>query len=459
MKSFQLILLSVAVLSTGRSADPSQRASDWPQWRGPAATGVAPLGHPPVTWSETEHVKWKVKTPGFGSSTPIVWEDQVFVLTAVPNRPSGGAPVPPAPAAEPPPGGGAPEQPGGRRRGPGGGRRAEQPSAPYQFLVLSLDRKTGKTRWQQTAREEVPHEGHHHDHGFASASPVTDGEHLYVSFGSRGLYCYDLQGNRKWDVDLGDMQTRNAFGEGTSPALHGNTVVINWDHEGADFIVALDKRTGKELWRQTREEPTSWATPLIIENEGKTQVIVSATNRIRGYDLATGAPMWECGGMTTNVIPTPVSDAGVLYATSGFRGSSLLAIRLGKTGDLTDSEAIVWKHGKGTPYVPSPLLTGGRLYFFAGNDATLSCFQAATGKSLFAMERVAGLGGVYASPVAAAGRVYLVGREGKTVVINDSDTLQVVATNTLEDRFDASAAIAGSEIFLRGHDHVYCLAE
>ena len=256
------------------------------------------------------------------------------------------------------------------------------------------------------------------------------------------------------------MQTRGGFGEGASPALHGNTLVVNWDHEGDDFVVAIDKRDGKELWRQKRDEATSWATPLIVEHEGKAQVIVSATNRIRSYDLASGEQIWECGGMTANVIPTPILGDGVVYAASGFRGASLMAIKLGGKGDLTESDSVLWRHAKNTPYVPSPLLHQGRLYFFSGNNGTLSILEAATGKPLVEAHRIEDLlGGVYASPVAVADRIYLVGRDGKTVVIKGADQVETVSTNKLEDRFDASAAIVGKQLFLRGHEHLYCIAE
>jgi outer membrane protein assembly factor BamB len=403
-----------------------------------------------------------MKIPGFGTSTPIVWKNQVFVLTAIPTgKKTGAAPEPPAAAT--PESSGTGSQQGARRRGDGGGggaMRSENPTEAYQFAVISVDRTSGKILWQKVAREEVPHEGHHRDHGFASASPVTDGEHLYVSFGSRGIFCYDLKGNLKWEKDLGDMQTRNSFGEGASPAVHGDTLVVNWDHEGDDFIVALDKRTGAERWRTKRDEPTTWSTPLIVEHDGKAQVVVSATNRIRSYDLKNGEQIWECGGMTANAIPTPVTDFGHVYAISGFRGAALLAIKLGRTGDLTDSDAITWKHAKATPYVPSPLLNGERLYFYSGNNGVLSAFNAKTGKPLFESERIDGLlGGVYASPVSANGHVYLVGRDGKTVVIKDGDKVEPIATNKLDDKFDASAAIVGKEIFLRGHQYLYCIAE
>lgn len=453
------VLAFVASVSASSAAEPV--GHHWPQWRGPAFNGTAPHASAPTTWSETENVKWKFKIPGAGSSTPIVWEDQVFILTAIeaPKPEAASAPQAVLPtAAEPvPEGGRSPQGQGGRG---GGGMRGEKPTTPVQFVIIAIDRKTGKPLWQKTARQQVPHEGHHRDHGFASGSPVTDGEHVFAYFGSFGLYCYDMKGTLQWEKDLGDMETRNSFGEGASPALHGDTLVVNWDHEGADFIVALDKKTGKERWRQPRDEPTTWSTPLVVEYGGKAQVIVSATNKIRSYDLATGAPVWECAGMTTNVIPTPVSAAGWLYAISGFRGAALLAIQLGRTGDLTGTAAVAWQLGKGTPYVPSPLLVGGRLYFYSGNNGVLSCLDATTGQPLVDAERINGLmAGVYASPVSADGRIYLVGRDGKTVVIKQADKLEILATNQLDDRFDASPAIVGKNLFLRGHQALYCIGE
>lgn len=432
----------------------------WPQWRGPLATGVAPTADPPLSWSETRNVKWKFAIPGRGTSTPIIWENRVFILTAVPTpQPAEGAAAGPAenPAAPGTAAGNPRTQRGG---GPDGAARSEQPTEPHAFKVLALDRHTGRLLWERTARVEVPHEGHHRDHGYASFSPVTDGEWLFAWFGSRGLYAYDLDGNLKWEKDLGDMQTRNSFGEGSSPALHGDVLVVQWDHEGEDFIVALDKRTGRELWRRERDEPTTWSTPLVVVHAGRTQVVANATRRIRSYDLHTGELLWECGGMTQNVIPSPVSDGERVYALSGFRGAALLAIRLGFRGDLSQlPEAIAWRHGRNTPYVPSPLLYEGRLYFYSGNNAMLSVFEAAGGKPLVEAERLGGLSGVYASPLGAAGRVYLVGRDGNTLVIRHGDRLEVLSTNRLDDRFDASPAAVGRELYLRGHRHLYCLAE
>jgi outer membrane protein assembly factor BamB len=293
----------------------------------------------------------------------------------------------------------------------------------------------------------------------ASSSPVTDGELLFAHFGSRGLYCYDLNGELKWDKDLGDMRTRAGFGEGVSPALAGDRLIVNWDHEGQSFIVALDKQTGREIWRKNRDEQTSWTTPFIVEIEGKKQAIVAGTKKTRSYDVESGEVVWEASGQTANMIPTPVVGHGLVFLASGFRGNALQAIKLTAKGDVSGTGAIVWRHDRGTPYVPSTLLSGERLYFLKGNDAMISCFAAPTGKAHYEEERLEGLRGVYASPVGANGYVYILGRQGASVVIKDSPELTIVGRNKLDDRFDASPAIVGNHLYLRGHNNLYCIVE
>jgi outer membrane protein assembly factor BamB len=283
----QVFLCAMAwlIASSTRAGDfDKQKLQNWHQWRGPEATGVAPLGDPPTEWSDTKNIKWKVAIPGRGSASPIVWGDRIFVLTAIKTDrtaegPDAAAKRPVSPfrlAAqvegdrdrENRPrerGRGGPGRRGGFGRGLGfGGSRfgAEAPTNFHEFVVMCIDRNTGETIWQRTAREVVPHEGHHQTGTFASASPITDGKYLYASFGSRGVYCYDMQGNPQWEKDLGQMQIRMSFGEGSSPALLGNTLVLNWDHEGESFIVALDARTGDEKWRMPRDESSTWATPV-----------------------------------------------------------------------------------------------------------------------------------------------------------------------------------------------------
>jgi outer membrane protein assembly factor BamB len=325
---------------------------------------------------------------------------------------------------------------------------------------MAFERKTGQLAWERVVCEEVPHEGHHRDGTLASPSPLTDGRHVYAYFGSRGLYCLNPQGKDLWKKDFGDMRIENQFGEGSSPVLHGDTIVVNWDHEGDSFIVALDAASGKERWRQARDEATSWSSPLVIANADPVQVVVSASKRVRSYELASGQLLWECAGLGENCVPTPVAGGGMVFTMSGHREPALLAIRYpGVKGDLTGSDAVAWHLDSGTPYVASPLLYGDLLYFAQKNDAILSCYEAKTGQPHYARQRLEEVVGLYASPVGADGRVYVVGRNGAACVMKRGPKFEVLAVNKLDDRFTASPALAGGEIYLRGHKFLYCIAE
>lgn len=436
--------LAVGILAlTLRVGDIGAGPADdyWPAWRGPLASGVSPTGKPPLHWSETQNVKWKVPVPGAGTSSPIVWADKVFFLTAI-ETDRLGTPTPPVASDA---------------NAPAPFHGGKAPKNVYRFDVVCLDRATGRLLWQRTTREEVPHEGHHPEHGFASYSPVTDGQYVWAAFGSRGVHCYSLDGEHKWSRDLGRMTTKMMFGEGSSPALAGNALIVVMDHEGQSFIYALDKDTGETLWKQPRDEDTAWATPVVAEVEGRMQVIVSATKRIRSYDVTTGALIWQCGGQTQNVIPSPIVSGGLVFCTSGFRGSELQAIELGHTGDLTGTSAVRWQVSKATPYVPSPILYDSNLYVCSMNRAAISCYHAATGKLNFVEESLDAVKDIYASPVGAGGRIYFVGRKGTTAVIKNADKLESLATNTLDDGFDASPALAGNDLFLKGKRHLYCI--
>ncbi len=462
---FAAVVLVVASLArAGLAEEPEAAMKNWPQWRGPAGTGVAPMANPPTEWSEKKNVKWKFEIPGYGTSSPIVWNDQVLIQTAIargkPEKSTADAKTESAIQESPRRSGqerGRGQSRGRRRRGGFFGGR--KPTEVHEFVLLSVDRETGTLRWKKALRKELPHEGHHRDHGFASASPVTDGRHVVSFFGSRGLYCLDMKGELRWEKDLGDMRIKVSFGEGASPVIHGNTVVVNWDHEGDSFITALNIADGTELWKKSRREQTTWVTPLIVDAAGKTQVIVNGSRKAISYDLTSGDVIWECSGQTSNVIPTPVVGHGMVFLMSGFRGASLQAVDLTKTGDMNENGGIVWSLKKGTPYVPSPLLYDDLLYFFQSNRATLSCLDAKTGKAHLETRRLEELGGIYASPVGAGGRVYLTDRDGKFLVIKNSPELEILATNELEDKFDASPAAAGKELFVRGHKYLYCIAE
>jgi outer membrane protein assembly factor BamB len=289
---------------------------------------------------------------------------------------------------------------------------------------------------------------------------VTDGRRIYASFGSIGIFALDRDGELAWKKDLGDMRSRHGHGEGSSPALFDDTLIVNWDHQGESFIVALETGSGKERWRAPRDEITSWSTPLIVEHAGRQQVVVSATRRVCSYDLASGELIWEVEGLSRNVVASPVAADGFVYVGNSYDWQAMLAIRLtGARGDLTGSDRVVWTRDRHTPYVPSPLLYDGMLFFLKHNQGILSNVEAQTGRTHFGPERLPGLQQVFASPIGAAGRVYIVDRNGTTLVLNRGERLEVIGRNRLDDSFSASPAVAGDAIFLRGEKHLYCLAE
>lgn len=409
----------------------------WPHWRGPLCNGVAPSADPPVSWSEDSNIKWKIPIPGEGSATPIVWDNKIFVVTAI--KVGGGE-------------GEAEDDSGGGRA-----RWSFTPDTPYKFDVLCIDRETGGVIWRKTATEQVPHEGHHATGTFASGSPVTDGEHLYVTFGSRGIYCYDLDGNQKWERDLGDMRTRNGFGEGASLTLRGDSLLVNWDHEGDSFLFCLDADNGETKWKTPRDEATSWTTPVLQEHGGIVQVILNGANRARAYNLENGELLWECGGQTTNPIPTALTRNGFAYIASGFRGAALYAIPLDARGDITGTDQIAWSRNEDTPYVPSPLLYDDRLYFTKGNAAILTSVDIGTGEAVFGPVRLPVNETLYASPLGAAGRIYIATRDGATMVLKHGDGFELLSVNELDAGFDASPVAVGKQLFLRGGGHLYCI--
>ena len=433
-----IMLLIVLPATAADDSNPVGADRVWPQWRGPLGTGVAPYADPPTEWSETKNIRWKLALPGMGHSTPIVWGDRVYISAAVPFGDSVDAVATHAPGAH----------------------DYVAPTQRHKFVVLAINRADGTIIWERALRRELPHEGGHSTGSLASNSPVTDGEHLIVFFGSRGLYCLNMDGDLQWETDLGDMETLHAHGEGSSPALHGDTLVVNWDHEGQSFVVAFDKRTGKQRWKVQRDEVSSWSTPLVVVHEGKPQVVISATKRVRGYDLATGEVIWECAGLSSNVVASPVAADGMVYAGSSYDFQAMLAIRLdGAKGDITGTNNVVWTLDRLTPYVPSPLLYGQTLYFIRHNQAMLSCLNAKTGQTLVGPFRLGGIRNVFASPVGAADRVYITDRSGTTVVLSHTATPKFLALNRLDDSFSASPAIAAGELYLRGERNLYCIAE
>jgi outer membrane protein assembly factor BamB len=419
----------------------SEFETNWAQWRGPYATGIASIGDPPIEWSEIKNVKWKVEIPGKGHSTPIVWGKQIILLSAVETEKTVEI----------------------EKQDAGRNNQWMKPISTnhiHEFIVLSLDRESGKTLWKTVLNEELPHSGTHNLGSWASNSPVTDGKHIYAYFGSHGLYCVDMNGKLVWKRDLGEMQKAMSFGEGSSPVLYKDKLIVLRDHEGQSSMHVMDKTTGKDIWKTDRDEGSTWVTPFIYEYEANSQLIVSATGKIRAYNIETGDLIWECSGLTRNVIPMPVVYKNLIYLMSGFRGSALLAVDISKAkGDINDSDAIVWKYDQYTPYTPSPILVEDKLYFLRLNKGFLSCLDAKDGKENYTIQKLEGIQDVFASPVAVNNRIYIPGANGIFSIVKCGPEFKVIANNKLDDGFHASPVIIGNNLYLRGFKYLYCISK
>jgi len=499
-------------------------AETWTQFRGPQASGVASSDNLPAEWSAEKNIEWKAEIPGVAWSQPVVWGEKIFLTTAITEnqpkprpqgaggggfggRPGGGFGRPgfggrppegdEAPRGDrpersggnfdgdrdrPPQGDGAPRgegRPGGSRGGPGGGfgggpgggrggfgRGAAPPDAVYQWKVVCLDAKTGKLEWEELAHEGKPTIAIHRTNTYASETPITDGERLYAYFGMTGLYCYDLQGKKLWSKDLGSYPMMAGWGTGSSPVLEGDRLFVQCDNEEASFVVALDKKTGEELWRKKRDERSNWATPYVWKNKIRTE-LVTGGGTMRSYDPATGELLWELGGMQGRCSATPVGDDELLYfGTGGGMGGAgpLVAIRAGANGDITlgsgekSSDSVAWMVSRGGPPMASPLLYDGNLYVLDQRGGIIACYDAATGKQHY-KERLPGAKGFTSSPWAAEGKVFCLDEDGQTFVLAAGPELKVLATNKLDDMFWSSVSVAGNKLLLRGLDRLYCIGE
>ena len=447
---FSLLCLLTPAIALSQS-DPAH----WPQWRGPFFNGMARTAAP-VEFGDDKNVKWKVAIAGRGFSTPVIWGDRIFLTTAIPTGKTAQA----EPTAQPAPPPGPPGPPGPGRRGGGGGPGGGAGTGEeHKFVVMCLDRKTGKTLWERVAKVATPHEGYHRQYGsFASNSPATDGRYVYAPFGSRGVYCYDFAGKLIWEKDLGvQMRMRLQFGEGSAPLLVGNLLILNYDQERGSFIVALDKRDGKEVWRADRDEASSWSMPFSLTFQGKQQIVLSATNKTRSYDPANGKLIWECGGLGSNVIPHPAVQNDLLLVMSGHRDPKLMAIRLGREGDLTGTDAVVWSATRGTAYTPSPVLFENKYYTLSDNGL-LSCFNATTGEPYYLQKRLAEPDSFKASPIGANGKLYVASENGVVSVIKMGEQMEILATNKFADQmFVSSPIVAAGELYLRSKTHLFCI--
>lgn len=438
--------------------------NEWPNWRGPFSNGTNPSAKPPRSWTPESNVAWKVRIPGSGSSTPIVWNNQVIVLAAeevdartvleteiaevendIPMLMGFGTITTIGPAK--------PESANDRYLAE---QKLTRANKRHRFAVVSYDVESGNKLWETDVIRQLPHEPCHATNSFASASPVTDGKHIYAFFGSRGIFCLDMQGKLRWQYSQGRMQTLGSFGEGASPALFEDYLVFPWDHEGDSCIVALNAKNGYVKWKVPRQERTNWATPVIVNHNGTKQVIVNGRT-VRSYKLETGELLWSCPGQTEQAIPTPLVNKGRVFVTSGLRGWACFAISLDAVGSIPEnSEFVHWALKKQTPYVPSPCSYEGSLYLFNENSRTISVINEENGEAVLPPKRLQELGDVYSSLGVADGMLFVTDRSGKTLVL-DAKTLELVSENTLDGTINASLVFVGERVFARSTSHLICL--
>ena len=430
-----LALLFISSLTTAGSA------ANWPQWRGPDGSGISTEKNLPATWTPTTNIKWKAAIPGRGHSSPIVWGNRIFVTTAVE-----GDVVPGAKAVTHMAGDKEflhPDSVGADRK--------------HQFKVIALNRESGKIVWEALAWEGTPYDNRHRKSSYAASTPATDGKMVYAFFGTEGLYAYDFNGKLAWKAQLGKLGTVG-MGTGTSPILFNDLVIVQCDEDNgeASFIVALDKKTGKEAWRTPRKIQVSWSTPLLVKTATRSELITSGTETVVSYDPATGKELWHHQGVESNAIPSPVANNEMVFLVAGFPAKIAMAIKLGGSGDLTDTANVPWKYAKGTAYVPSPILYGDYLYLTT-DRGILTCIDAKTGEVKYEGGRIPIPATFTASPVAFEGKILMTSEDGDTFIVKAGPKHEVLGTNSIGEPVYASPAIADGRIFIRGEKNLYCI--
>lgn len=419
------------------------RAQEWPQWRGPGGRGISAEKNLPTEWSETKNIQWKTELPGRGHSSPIIWGRKIFLTTSIE-----GPVVPGAKAV------------GHIRAGQefihpdsvGADRR-------HTLKVMCLDRETGKILWERTAYEGTVHDNRHRKNNYASSTPATDGRFVYAFFDAEGLYCYDLDGKLMWKTSLGKI-AKMGLGHGISPVLYENLVILQCDQEDGDagsFIAAVNKTTGKEVWRTPRAHRKTWATPLLVRAGERMELIASGAESVISYDPATGKELWRCEGVRGHAIPSAVAGHDLVFVSAGYPSKRALAIRLGGAGDVTKTPNLVWRYDKGTAYVASPILYGDYLYLMT-DKGLLTCLDARTGEVKYEGGRVPVPASFTASLVAFGDQLLLCSEDGDTFIVKAGPSHAVLRTNSLGEPIFASPAIADGWLFIRGERHLYCIA-
>ena len=416
--------------------------TNWPQWRGLNASGVSSETGLPSEWDGSKNIRWKAPIPGRGHSSPIVWGNKIFLTTSIEG--------PVVPGAE-------------AVRHMRKGQEYRHPDSvgadhSYTLKLLCVDLDSGKILWDKTVYEGTVYDNRHKKNTYASATPVTDGKFVFLSFEAEGIYCYDFDGKRIWKSSLGKI-AKGGMGPGTSPVLYENLLILQADQEYGEgsFIAAVDKKNGKEVWRVERDQRRSWATPLLIKTTQRTELVTSGPNNIISYDPATGRELWRAPGVISNPIPSPVTGQGLVFVTAGSDAKRAFAIRLGGSGDLAGTPNVVWSYEKGTAYVPSPILYNEYLYLITDAGA-ITCLEAATGKLIY-QTRIPMAASFTASPVAFEGKIMFVSEDGDSFILKAGPSPEILNANGLGEPVYASPAIVAGRILIRGQSNLYCIAK
>jgi outer membrane protein assembly factor BamB len=428
------------LLCAGLLAGARVMHAQWPQFRGPDATGVAASARLPETWSRTVNIRWRTEIPGVGWSSPVVSGNTVFLTSVI--RPQAGEPPKPGLYF-------------------GGERPA--PTDEHRWVVLAVDLESGAIRWQREVHRGAPPQSRHLKNSYASETPTTDGTRVYALFGNLGVFAYAMDGTLAWERRRPARATRYGWGTAASPVLHNGRLYVLDDNEEDASLMALDARTGTEVWRVSRPKETNWATPFIWRHAQRTEIVIAATGGVQSYDLE-GRVLWTLRGMSSIAIPTPFESGGLLYVASGYVGDKVrpvYAIKPGAAGDIsltgeaTSNQFVAWTLPQAAPYNPSPIVYDGVFYTLL-DRGFLTAHDARTGREVYGRQRIDPVSaGFTASPWAANGRIYLLNEDGDTYVVRAGPTFEVLAKNSLGEMAMATPAIAGNSLIVRTASALY----
>jgi outer membrane protein assembly factor BamB len=436
-----LLASSLAMTSvTAAGSDDSEGADKerWAAWRA-GGDGIAAAGSKvPMEWNDETRL-WKTPIEGLGHSSPVVWGNRIFVTTAIEGETIEGAEAPVHTF---------------------GGQEFKHPQAvgankKQTLKVIAINADSGEILWSQTAFDGQVYDDRHQASSYASPTAVTDGELVYAYFGSEGIYAYDMDGEPAWKVDIGKIKAVG-LGVASSPILYDDLLIIQADEDSGDasFIVALDKKTGKQAWKTPRPVQISWSTPLVVETEKRAELLTSGNEWIISYDPKTGKELWKVKGLENNAIHTPLLIDDLAIFTSGYPGKIIKAIRLGGSGDLTGSDAVVWSYNKGTAYVPSNILYDGRLYL-TNDGGTLTCLNARNGKVIYEGGRLPMRGRLTASLIVVDGKILMINDDGDAAFVKTGDEHEILATTSLDEPVYATPAVVGNRLYVRGKQNLY----